>query len=146
VVSAGVFADASALAAEYLDEPGADAIRGIETMYASVLTRCELASAFHRGVREGRLDGATATTLDSRAAAEFSSAATARVVPIDVTRKLLEFACVVLSRHRLRASDAIQLASAIAVRTGDRACTVFACHDLALRRAAVAEGFTLLPV
>ena len=137
--------DASALVADYLDEPGGDAIRGIETMYASILSRCELASAFQRGARDGRLDRTSAAELDRRAAAEFSADATARVVPIDITRKLLEFACVVLSRHRLRASDAIQLASAIAVRTGDRACTVFACHDVALRRAAVAEGFMLLP-
>jgi predicted nucleic acid-binding protein len=49
------------------------------------------------------------------------------------------------ARHGLPAYDAVQLASALAVREIDPRCSHFACFDTDLRRAASRKGFTLVP-
>jgi predicted nucleic acid-binding protein len=49
------------------------------------------------------------------------------------------------ARHALRAYDAVQLASALAVRELDPRCSHFACFDTELRRAASRAGLVLLP-
>ena len=46
---------------------------------------------------------------------------------------------------RLRAYDAVQLSTALAVRRVDESCTVFAAFDRSLRTAAATEGFELMP-
>jgi predicted nucleic acid-binding protein len=46
--------------------------------------------------------------------------------------------------HLLRAYDAVQLATARAVRAADPSCTTFACFDQQLAQAAAAEGFAEL--
>jgi hypothetical protein len=50
-----------------------------------------------------------------------------------------------VAHHALRAYDAVQLASALAVREIDPRCTHFACFDVDLRRAASRAGFVLSP-
>lgn len=47
--------------------------------------------------------------------------------------------------HPLRAHDAVQLASALAVRAADSEVVGFACFDAGLRGAAAAEGLVLAP-
>lgn len=65
---------------------------------------------------------------------------------VDLTDGVLETAVRSLSRHPLRAYDAMQLASAMLARTADGALTGFACFDAELREAARAEGFAILPM
>ena len=60
------------------------------------------------------------------------------------TDDVLHSAAHVVSAHALRAYDAVQLASALAARDAEPACSSFACFDDDLRRAAAAEGFDLL--
>lgn len=64
---------------------------------------------------------------------------------IDLTDDILETAARSLSRHSLRAYDAVQLASAMLARAADAAQIEFACFDVELRDAALGEGFALLP-
>jgi predicted nucleic acid-binding protein len=46
---------------------------------------------------------------------------------------------------KLRAYDAVQLASAEAARAADPGCDTFACFDASLRDAAASAGFALYP-
>lgn len=64
---------------------------------------------------------------------------------VDLTDDVLETAVRSLSRHALRAYDAVQLASAMLARAADAALIEFTCFDVELRKAARAEGFALLP-
>jgi len=50
-----------------------------------------------------------------------------------------------LTRHVLGAGDALQLASALALRPGEETAAEFVCWDDRLRTAASAEGFVVLP-
>ena len=47
--------------------------------------------------------------------------------------------------HGLRAYDAVQPATALAVRAADPACDAFACFDRNLRRLAALSGRALVP-
>lgn len=57
----------------------------------------------------------------------------------------LGHAAALAGAHGLRAYDAVQLATAVAVRDADPRCAAFACFDAELRRAAAASGFALVP-
>jgi hypothetical protein len=70
----------------------------------------------------------------------------ARFVVIGVPAGILDGAARLVATHGIRAYDAVQLASAIAARDVDSDCATFACFDRPLRRAAMAEGFDLLPL
>ena len=50
-----------------------------------------------------------------------------------------------LKRHRLRASDALQLAAALAIPDRDALPVQFVCLDELLRSAAKQEGFVCVP-
>ncbi len=62
-----------------------------------------------------------------------------------VPEETLEDAVRLTGVHGVRAYDAVQLASARAARAVDPGIDAFAAFDHGLRRAAAAEGFTLLP-
>lgn len=64
---------------------------------------------------------------------------------IEAGSAILEDAATRTAAHRLRAYDAVQLASALAARAADPKCGVLACFDDDLRDAAAANGFTLIP-
>jgi hypothetical protein len=59
--------------------------------------------------------------------------------------QILDEAAARAASHRLRAYDAVQLASALAAREADADCDSFACFDSDLREAAAASGFALIP-
>lgn len=61
------------------------------------------------------------------------------------TGAVLEAAARLCAVHGLRAYDAVQLASALAVRDAVPECRTFAAFDRQLRAAAAAEGFTPAP-
>lgn len=66
----------------------------------------------------------------------------ARFGVVIVSPELLNAAARQLARYPLRAFDAVQLASAIAVRTIHAQLHRFVCFDRGLAAAAAAEGFS----
>jgi len=69
-------------------------------------------------------------------------------VIIELTEPIADRASRLVHRHRLRAADAIQLASSLALRDeiGDMAPVFFLTFDQALDQAARAEGLTPPPL
>ena len=142
-----VFADSSALVKLYADEPGHERIREVSNLVVSQLARVEVPSALWRKQRLGELDADAARLLTSAFEADWSgteeepprfSVVTPAVAVLDGAARL----CAV---HGLRAYDAVQLASALAVRDAVPECQAFAAFDRQLRAAAAAEGFTPMP-
>ena len=135
-----VFADASAVVKLYLDEQDADAVRSLGTMYVSALTCVEVPSAVWRKHRSGVLPSTSASQLVARFNDDVH-AVDGRLALAVLDQEQLDHAARLVAQHELRASDAIQLAAALAVRRTDRSCDRFACFDRALMAAAEAEGF-----
>jgi uncharacterized protein len=131
----------------YADEAGHDHIRSLELVVISLLTRVEVPAALWRKHRMGELDAADARVLVD--AFELDLTGDDREPPrfaiVALPTSLLESAARLTGVHGLRAYDAVQLASACAAQAADGECDTFACFDSSLRRAAAAEGFTIVP-
>lgn len=136
------YADSSALAKLYLDEPGRDQVLGLGTLVASSLAAVEVCSAIWRKQRLGELAAGDAGVLADRALAELSGGST-RVVVIPPTTRLLVDASLLTGTAGLRAYDALQLATARAAREAMPDVAAFACFDRVLSGAAAAHGFAL---
>lgn len=104
-------------------------------------------AALWRKARTGELEDATASILVSAFELDFHGEldTSSRFTVLSLTQPVLVAAALEAARHGLRAYDAVQLASALAVREVDPRCSQFACFDLDLRRAASRAGFLLLP-
>ena len=142
-----VFADSSALVKRYADEHQHDVVRSItQPLAVSALARVEVPSALWRKYHQGEMGLESVGALVGRFVFDWhgDSAVPPAFAAVDLTGSVLEEAADHVARHRLRALDAVQLASALAVRRVDRT-TTFAAFDAALRAAAVAEGFALIP-
>lgn len=141
------FADSSAVVKLYADESGSDEIRALTTLVISDLTRVEVPAALWRKERLGFLG----TDLVHVLIDEFESAVdptretVCALVNTSVTEPLIDSAARLTGVHRLRGYDAVQLATAIAVRDADPSCDTFAAFDRDLRIAAAHNGFALLP-
>ncbi|MDR2454074.1 MAG: type II toxin-antitoxin system VapC family toxin [Bifidobacteriaceae bacterium] len=134
------FADSSAVVKLYADEPGSTEVVELAALYASQLARVEVPAALWRKNRAGQL--AAAMTSDLVAAFEqdyFGSLG--RLAAVKLTPEILDQAARLAAAHGLRAYDAVQLATALAVRQADPDCDVFACFDHQLSEAAIREGF-----
>jgi len=131
----------------YADERGHRAIRALELLVISAITRVEVPSAFWRKARTHELDDGAASILVSAFELDFHGAPDSepRFTIISMTEPVLAAAAREAARHALRAYDAVQLASALAVRQTDPRCSHFACFDTDLRRAASRESFTVVP-
>lgn len=113
----------------------------------SCVARVEVPAAIWRKQRSGELEVVDAALLTRDFEADWAAAGggVGRFVAIGLPLGLLEQAATLVASHGLRAYDAIQLASAMAARQADPGCDSFGCFDSDLRRAAAAEGFTLVP-
>jgi len=131
----------------YADEPGHQAIRAIDLLVVSALVRVEVPSALWRKTRAEELEAAAASTLVSAFEADFHGDLDSgpRFTVVPPTESILIAAAREAAHHGLRAYDAVQLASALAVRELDPRCAHFACFDLELRGAASRAGFRVLP-
>jgi uncharacterized protein len=131
----------------YADEPGHRAIRALQMLVVSALARVEVPSALWRKARTGELEDAAAGILVSAFELDFHGDPDSdpRFTIVSLTEPVLIAAAREAARHALRAYDAVQLASALAVREIDPRCGHFACFDADLRRAASRAGFALLP-
>jgi len=112
------------------------------TVLVSALSMTEVLAAMWGKTLRGELSEPHASVLDRAFVADVRRGRF-EVLPVaqDVLARSLE--CV--RRHRLRAADAVQLASALLAREADPEISTMAVFDEHLRGAASAEGFTLLP-
>lgn len=131
----------------YADEPGHREIRALQLLVVSAITRVEVPSALWRKARTRELDDSAASILVSAFELDFHGDPDSepRFTIASLTEPVLIAAAREAARHALRAYDAVQLASALAVREIDPRCNQFACFDTDLRRAASRESFTLVP-
>lgn len=131
----------------YADEAGHETVRELDTFVASALARVEVPSALWRKTRTGELSDSAASLLVRAFEIDFHGDldSTSRFTVVSLTESILVAAAREVARASLRAYDAVQLASALAVRDLDPLCSQFACFDADLRRAAGHAGFTLLP-
>ncbi len=106
------------------------------------LARVEVPAALWRKQRMGELSANDARVLTSDFEADYfgTDAEPPRFAAITATGRLLDEAARLCASHGLRAYDAVQLSSALAVRRADESCTAFAAFDRFLRGAAAAEG------
>jgi uncharacterized protein len=141
------FADSSALVKLYADETGHEHIRGLVSVAVTQLARVEVPAALWRKQRMGELsaDDARLLTADFEADYFGTDSESPRFAAVVATGILLDEAARLCASHGLRAYDAVQLSSALAVRRVDESCTAFAAFDRSLRTAAAAEGFALVP-
>jgi hypothetical protein len=103
---------------------------------ASRLSEVEVVSAFARLAREHAITVTQRNRLAKAFAHDFSTWYT-----VELTPQVTAIATALLSRHVLRAGDAIQLAAALAVQAGlDEPIEMFVAADDRLIEAAAAEG------
>jgi predicted nucleic acid-binding protein len=104
-------------------------------------------AALWRKHRAGELTSEDAALLTSAFEADYDGTPTEspRFASVAVDAAILDLAARLTAVHPLRAYDAVQLASALTVRSVDPTCDAFACFDRALRAAAAQCGFALLP-
>jgi predicted nucleic acid-binding protein len=141
------FADSSALVKLYADEDGYHQVRGMAGIAVAQLARVEVPAALWRKQRMGELsaDDARLLTADFEADYFGTDSEPPRFAAVAAAGRLLDEAARLCASHGLRAYDAVQLSSALAVRRVDRSCGAFAAFDRSLRTAAATEGFQLLP-
>jgi uncharacterized protein len=141
------FADSSALVKLYADEAGHEQIRGLASVAVTVLARVEVPAALWRKQRLGEVSADDARILTSDFEADYfgTDSEPPRFAAAAATDRVLDEAARLCASHGLRAYDAVQLSSALAVRQVDENCTAFAAFDRSLRTAAAAEGFALVP-
>jgi predicted nucleic acid-binding protein len=119
----------------------------LQVLVISAIARVEVPSALWRKARTRDLDDSAAGLLVSAFELDFygDPGSEARFTIVSLTEPVLTAAAREAARHALRAYDAVQLASALAVRELDPRCSRFACFDADLRGAASRERFTLVP-
>jgi uncharacterized protein len=141
------FADSSALVKLYADEAGHEHIRGLASVAVAQLARVEVPAALWRKQRMGELSAGDARLLTADFEADFfgTDSEPPRFAAVAAAGSLLDAAARLCASHGLRAHDAVQLSSALAVRRVDEGCTAFAAFGRSLRTAAAAEGFELVP-
>jgi hypothetical protein len=141
------FADSSALVKLYADEAGHDDVHGLASLAVAQLARVEVPAALWRKQRMGELSANDARLLTADFEADYfgTDSEPPRFAAVVATGSLLDDAARLCAAHGLRAYDAVQLSSALAVRLADESCRAFAAFDRSLRAAAAAEGFGLVP-
>lgn len=136
------FFDASALVKRYVEEPESASVRRLLDAGGAIVSRLsevEIASSIYRRVRERELspdeaDHALATLRQDLGIWQV----------LEVTPQITSAALQLLKTHPLRASDAIQLASALVFRDSVRErLEAFVAFDRRLIDAAESERFTV---
>jgi hypothetical protein len=133
------FFDTSALVKNYVRESGSQMVRAaLRARRPAVarVTHAELASAFARLARDGVVDARAREALLDRIDEDFPT-----FEVIEWRAQVARGVRSLVSRHPLRALDAIQLASALALRVRPLR---FWCADERLVLAAAAEGLRVV--
>jgi len=139
------FADSSVIVKFYVPEAGHAQVRRLERpLLISRLATVEVAGAMWRKQRLGELDPADAALLVRAFLADCAEPGDASpFVTVAVLPSILRHATRLVGLHPLRAYDAVQLASALAVDQALGEPLTFAATDRALNAAAAAEGLIL---
>jgi predicted nucleic acid-binding protein len=133
--------DASALVKRYVEENHSREVADLLSTTIAVtcrLSESEIASALARRCREGRLSLSARNRLLAAMQRDMASLWVVEISP-DVSAA----ACRLLMRHKLRAGDALQLASALVLAHRSNLEIKFICFDQSLNKAAVQEGIML---
>ena len=126
----------------YVREPGAASVRRLlkaDPAAASRLSEVEVASALVRRAREG----AFAAEERDRALASLTDDFAALII-VEFTPMIAAGARALLRRHRLRAADAVQLASCLTLQRELSQSLPFVAFDDQLAEAARQEGLTVV--
>lgn len=143
-MSTGVFADSSALVKLYADERDSEEVRRLSHPVVSQLARVEVPAALWRKHRIGEIAAPDAAVLVADFEADYFGDIDAppRFSVVAVTAALLDTAAHLVGVHGLRAYDAMQLASALAVAAALPGGVDFLAYDRTLNAAAAIEGLT----
>jgi predicted nucleic acid-binding protein len=137
-----LYLDTSALLKLYAEERGSPAVRAAvaraSVVATSRLTYVEARGAFARKFREGDLPQAEHQYLISSLDEDWG-----RLLVVEMSEPLCQEAVALVERHPLRAGDALQLASACAVRDRVEELAFFSFDDC-LNGAAKLEGLAVL--
>jgi len=144
-----LFFDSSALVKRYAKEPGSAWVRGLtkpkaaHTLYIARITAVEITSAITRKLRGGQLSAAQAGASLGHLRRHLNH----RYSILDLTPGLADDAMRLARAHGLKAYDAVQLATALAVRqiyqaAGSTPITLVSA-DRELNTAAIAEGLAV---
>ena len=129
--------DASALAKRYLAEVKSRAVNQLlaeSTAVTGRLSESELASALARRHREGSL-----TLTDRDRLLDIMLRDMDSLYVVEISSEVSELACRLLMQHRLRAGDALHLASALTLAARTNLNVQFVAFDAALNEAAKKE-------
>lgn len=141
-----MFADSSAIVKLYVPEPGHRDVDSLpEPLVVSQLAAVEVPAAFWRKHRIGELDAADAAILARAFESDLAAVIDPRYVAVAANSQLIRQAARLVAVHPLRAYDAMQLVSALAVADALDTTISLAAFDATLRRAAAAEGLHLVP-
>lgn len=135
------FFDTSALVKRYVEEPGSTMVRAALRSHSIVVARvtfAEAAAAVTRAARAGAISEEQRDSILARLPEDF-----ARLQVVEIRPALVARVPALVTRHPLRAYDAIQLAAAITVRQTGLAVEIW-CADGDLVGAAIAEGFRVI--
>lgn len=138
-----LYLDTSALVKLYIDEDGSPLVRwhvGQARLVAtSMIAYVEARAAFARRRHEGRF-----TPGEYRRIVRALNTDWEHYILLEVTASLIREAADLAEVHRLRAYDAIHLASATVLKKRLAEAVLFASWDANLERAASREGLDLL--
>ncbi len=139
-----LYLDASALVKVFVVEEGREvvvaALAQAGVVATSRLGYVEARAALARGAEDGRL-----TAADAARAARDLDQRWADLVIVELDAALAREAGELAGVYRLRAADAVHLASALLVAGADPGAMTFACFDRRLRQAARVVGLSVTP-
>lgn len=134
-----LYLDTSALVKLYVDEEGSPLVRSAVDQAGLIATSAiayvEARAAFVRRRHEGGLSG-----RDYRRVIRDFDADWTRYLVVEITELLIREAARLVEAHRLRAYDAVHLASAVAIHSRLAEPVVFFSWDVGLEKAAKREG------
>ena len=134
-----LYLDTSALVKFYVEEEGSPLVRmaveQAEVVGTSAIAYVEARAAFVRRRHEGRISAGVYRGIVRDLDRDW-----ARYLLVEVTGAIIRQSARLAESHRLRAYDAVHLASAAAVRGRLVEAVVFASWDLRLEKAASREG------
>ena len=139
-----VYFDSSMLVKLYVDEDQSEGVAALWSQSSegacSVIGFAEVLSALYRRMRDGTVSAEQFDLVARRFREDWSS-----LTHVAVSEEVNVFVAHLLATCPLRAMDAIQLASALALREQTGREVRFACADLRLTTAARKEGLGVFP-
>ncbi len=135
------FFDTSAFVKRYVEEPGSAIVRMTLRSHPATVARAtfaEAAAAVARACRLGAMSEMERDVILDRLYVDFS-----QLSVVEMRRAIVERVPLLVTRYPLRGYDAVQLASALAVRDTGISVELW-CTDAILLDAASAEGFRVI--